>query len=152
MVIVHLLDLKMIFLKWVFFNLRIWLIFKETHWRDLHHFHSVLIDFITTSEKKDIRWLFRFRNPKPKTTNHLPGQHTVQANIQYDQTFKRFKLFEKLSFYCMLVQSEDLIWKVSSLQIPGPHRTRTKKSRFNSHRLVRGSLTMWLTSDSLKIV
>ena len=101
MVIVHWLDLKMIFLKWVFFNLRIWLIFKETHWRDLHHFHSVLIDFMTTSKKKDIRWLFRFRNPKPKTTYHLPGQHTVQAKIQYDQTlydqtFKRFKYFEKL--------------------------------------------------------
>ena len=108
MVIVHLLDLKMIFLKWVFFNLRIWLIFKETHWRDLHHFHSVLIDFITTSEKKDIRWLFRFRNPKPKTTNHLPGQHTVQANIQYNQTFKRFKLFERLSFYSMILQRS---WK-----------------------------------------
>ena len=92
------------FFEMSIFNLRIWLIFKETHWRDLHHFHSVLIDFITTSEKKDIRWLFRFRNPKPKTTNHLPGQHTVQANIQYNQTFKRFKLFERLSFYSMIIQ------------------------------------------------
>ena len=92
MVIVHLLDLKMIFLKWVFFNLRIWLIFKETHWRDLHHFHSVLIDFITTSEKKTLDGSLDLEIQNPKL------QTTYQANIQYRPTFSIIKLLKGSNF------------------------------------------------------
>ena len=92
MVIVHLLDLKMIFLKWVFFNLRIWLIFKETHWRDLHHFHSVLIDFITTSEKKTLDGSLDLEIQNPKL------QTTYQANIQYRPTFSIIKLLKGPNF------------------------------------------------------
>ena len=92
MVIVHWLDLKMIFLKWVFFNLRIWLIFKETHWRDLHHFHSVLIDFITTSEKKTLDGSLDLEIQNPKL------QTTYQANIQYRPKFSMIKLLKGSNF------------------------------------------------------
>ena len=92
MVIVHWLDLKMIFLKWVFFNLRIWLIFKETHWRDLHHFHSVLIDFMTTSEKKTLDGSLDLEIQNPKL------QTTYQANIQYRPIFSMIKLLKGSNF------------------------------------------------------
>ena len=93
MVIVHWLDLKMIFLKWVFFNLRIWLIFKETHWRDLHHFHSVLIDFMTTSEKKTLDGSLDLEIQNPKL------QTTYQANIQYRPKFSMIKLWKGSNFW-----------------------------------------------------
>lgn len=142
MVIVHWLDLKMIFLKWVFFNLRIWLIFKETHWRDLHHFHSVLIDFMTTSEKKTLDGSLDLEIQNPKL------QTTYQANIQYRPIFSMIKLLKGSNFsksYHFIASLYNHFERIKYGRLaPAPRRTRIKKSRSNSIRVVRRSLTVWL--------